>query len=199
MSQPTVSDPTTTPASCAPPCVAEPAEKWFKDEVHPHGPQLKSYLRGSFPSVRDVDDVVQESFLRVWKARATQSIRSTKSFLFQIARHLAVDVIRKERSAPVEALGDLSALSVIDERPDAADALTYHEKISLLSDALAALPDRCREVVYLRKFKGLSQKEVAAQLDISVRTVESQFARGMKLCEEFLRKRGVESFRRDES
>jgi len=60
------------------------------------------------------------------------------------------------------------------------------------------LPARCREVVYLRKLKRLPQKEVAARLGISVRTVESQCALGMKRCEAYLRKHGIESFGYDE-
>lgn len=167
--------------------------RWFHEEVHLHEPVLRSYLRGKFPLLRDVDDIVQESFLRIWRTRLTRPILSTKSFLFQVARHLAIDEFRQDR-APAETLSKPKETPVIDENPDAADEFDYNEKVALLSDALAALPDRCREVVYLRKFKELSQKEVAAQLGISVRTVESQFARGMLLCEDFLRRRGVTSF-----
>ena len=170
--------------------------QWFTDEVQQHEPALRGYLRNAFPTL-EVDDVVQESYLRIWRARLARPIHSTKAFLFQIARHLAVDGLRKE-SGPVIAWRDLAELPVLDDKPNAADELDYHERVSLLSDALAALPDRCREVVYLRKFRGLAQKEVAAQLGISVRTVESQFARGMHLCEDYLRRRGVTGFCRDE-
>ena len=63
----------------------------------------------------------------------------------------------------------------------------------VLADAVASLPTRCREIIILCKFKGLSQKEVAAQFGISERTVEVQVARGVKRCEEYLRKRGIHS------
>ena len=172
--------------------------RWFTDEVYAHEPSLRSYLHGAFPSVRDVDDVVQESYVRIWKARLSRPIHSSKTFLFRVARHLAVDLLRRKQVSPISDSSDLAAVSVIEDRPNAADALTHHERIDLLSDALAALPERCRMVVYLRKFKGLSQKDTAAQLGVSVRTVESQFARGVKLCEDYLRQRGVESFKRGE-
>jgi hypothetical protein len=55
----------------APPAAALRA--WFAEEVQPHDAQLKAYLRGAFPAVRDVEDVVQESYLRVWRARATHA------------------------------------------------------------------------------------------------------------------------------
>lgn len=168
--------------------------RWFKDEVHPHDASLKAYLRSSFPTVRDVEDMVQESYLRVWKAQLVRPVTSVKSFLFQIARHLAIDVVRRNRASPTENMGDLSGIFVIDSAPDAAAALSYREKACLLADALTALPVRCREIVILRKYRFLSQKEVAAQLGISERTVESQLARGLKLCEGYLRKHGVVSF-----
>lgn len=174
---------------------AENHAEWFTQEVQQHEPALRGYLRSAFPTL-EVDDVVQESYLRIWRARLARPIHSTKAFLFQIARHLAVDGLR-QKSAPVIASSDLAELAVLDDKPNAADELDYHERVSVLSDALAALPSRCREVVYLRKFRGLHQKEVAAQLGISVRTVESQFARGMRLCEDFLRRRGITGFSRD--
>jgi hypothetical protein len=48
--------------------------RWFAEEVQPHEASLRAYMRGAFPMVRDVDDVVQESYLRVWRARAAQPI-----------------------------------------------------------------------------------------------------------------------------
>jgi RNA polymerase sigma-70 factor (ECF subfamily) len=170
----------------------DPAQ-WFADEVHPHESQLRSYLRGRFPAVRDVDDVVQESYLRIWRARAARPIESAKAFLFTVARHLALDVVRRNRTLPNLSLGDLPALNVVEDKLHAADLLSYHEKVHLLADVLAALPDRCREIVVLRKLKCLSQREVATQLGLSERTVENQLARGIKRCEASFRRRGVHS------
>jgi RNA polymerase sigma-70 factor (ECF subfamily) len=87
----------------------------------------------------------------------------------------------------------LAALNVVEDKPHAADALNYHEKVRLLADVLAELPDRCREVVVLRKLRCLSQREVAMQLGLSERTVENQLARGMKRCEASFRHRGITS------
>jgi RNA polymerase sigma factor (sigma-70 family) len=172
--------------------------QWFTEQVQPHASQLKAYLRGSFPSVRDVEDVVQESCLRVWKTRSAHPIRSAKSFLFQVARNLAIDILRKDRSAAAESQVDFSTLSVLEDGPNAADALSRQEKIDLLIHALATLPDRTREIVFLRKLQGLPQREVAAQLGISERTVETRLAKGMNKCADYLRRRGVCGFAADE-
>jgi RNA polymerase sigma-70 factor (ECF subfamily) len=168
--------------------------RWFAAEVQPHEPALRGYLRGSFPAVRDVDDVVQESYLRVWRARAAQPIQSAKAFLFTVARRLALDHVRREAISPLRGVGDLAALPVLEERPDVIDAISDQEKIRLLAEAVGSLPARCREVVFLHKIQGLSQRDVAAQLGIAEKTVENQIARGVKGCEEFFRRRGIEYF-----
>jgi len=172
--------------------------RWFAEQIHPHNGQLKAYLRSVFPSVRDIDDVVQESYLRIWKARLSRPINSGKSFLFQIARHLAIDVIRARKIAATESLVDFEALPVLDTRPDAATTLSRKERIELLAEALASLPHRTREIIFMRKFQSIPQKVVAARLSVSERTVEAQVAKGMKLCENFLRKRGILGFPYDD-
>jgi RNA polymerase sigma factor (sigma-70 family) len=173
------------------PVTQRPAAEWFAEEVQPHEARLRSYLHGRFPAVHDVDDVVQESYLRIWRARTARPIRSAKAFLFTIARHLALDVVRRKISGPDITMGDLAALCVSEDKPNAADTLCYHEKVCLLAEVLTALPARCREIVVLRKLKSLSQKDVAARLGLSERTVENQLARGLKRCEKLLRRRGL--------
>jgi RNA polymerase sigma-70 factor (ECF subfamily) len=172
--------------------------RWFHEEVHPHEAALRAYLRGAFPSVRDVDDVVQESFLRIWKARLIRPIASTKSFLFQVARHFVIDGVRRDQTAQTQSLGDLAALPVLEDRRNAVEMLTYKEKVSFLAEALASLPPRCREIMILRKFHKMPQAEIATRLAISERTVESQITRGMKLVAARLQARGLDGFDSDE-
>ncbi|MBX3738916.1 MAG: RNA polymerase sigma factor [Candidatus Didemnitutus sp.] len=187
MSSPT-QPPSTNLAASAPP--ASQAQ-WFRDEVHAHDASLKAYLRGQFPSVRDVDDVVQESYLRVWRRQVSNPIQSAKSFLYKVARHLAIDTLRHHRASPVDAVADISTLEVLDAKPSAADAACTSEEIDLLVEAIETLPPRCREIVILRKLRGLSQKDIAARMGIEERTVETQGAKGLDRCENFLRARGV--------
>lgn len=165
--------------------------QWFAEEVHPHESSLRAYLRGSFPAVRDLDDIVQESYLRIWTARATQPIRSGKAFLFRVARNLALDFVRRRKNSPVDTVQDLSAFPAIEEGPSAAEAACTNQELAILAEAIDSLPGRCREIVVLRKLRGISQKEIAAQLGISEQTVQVQAARGIRRCEKFLRQRGI--------
>jgi hypothetical protein len=71
--------------TCDPKAVCTPASalagtetgraQWFTEKVHVHGPSLRNYLRGVFPTVRDVDDVVQESFLLARARRPADFVR----------------------------------------------------------------------------------------------------------------------------
>lgn len=168
--------------------------RWFVEEIHAHDSSLKSYLRGSFPSVRDVDDIVQESYVRIWTYRATEPVRSAKAFLFKVAQRIALDVLRRQRRSPVSSVGNLECLDVFDEKPAVHDALGQGEKVRLLIEAIDALPSRCREVVILRKLKLLPQREVAERLGISEKGVEIQLSRGLQRCRGFLHERGVKNF-----
>lgn len=174
-------------------------EKWFREEVHAHDAQLKSYLRGSFPSVRDVDDVVQESYLRVWKAAAREPVKSAKAFLYFVARRVALNFVRKEQNAPFEAYGEEALSRVLDDKPNARESAIIQERIDLLADALMSLPARCREITIMHKVKGLSQREVADALGLSERTVETQVRNGVIRCLAYLREHGLENYRGDET
>jgi RNA polymerase sigma factor (sigma-70 family) len=173
--------------------------RWFSDEVQPHTSALRSYVKHSFPFERDVDDIVQESLLRIWRVRLANPVRSAKALLFEIARHTAIDLTRRKKVSPIDAVSDLANLSVVENGMDAINVITKQEKILLLAQAIDDLPAKCREVVVLRKLKLLSQREVADRLGLAGKTVEAHLARGVKRCEAYLRKRGVQNSFSDEA
>jgi RNA polymerase sigma-70 factor (ECF subfamily) len=163
--------------------------RWFVDEVHPHDASLRAYLRAAFPSVREVDDVVQESYLRIWKTHAGTPIRSAKAFLFTVARRLALDLVRRRNRSPIIGVKDPGALFVLDRARDACESASVAQEIQLLVEAIDSLPSRCREIFILCHIDGRTQKEVAARMSISENTVAVQSARGLQRCEQFVRRR----------
>lgn len=152
-----------------------------------HNSTLKAYLRGTFPEVRDIDDVVQESYLRLLKARAKYPIRSVKAFLFHVARCLAIDGTRHAARSPVDSLPDLTTLEVAENKPGVAETVSLNEEVALLARALDTLPTRCREVMYLRQIDGVSQKEIALRLGISELTVQTHVVQGIRRLRKFFR------------
>lgn len=154
---------------------------WFAQQVQPHEPILRAWLLQRYGSRLDIDDVVQESFVRVLRAGATAELRSPKAFLFATARNLALDQMRRHEFSRTEPLAEDDALHVLDEQ-DVPEEVARHQELSHLTEAIQSLPDRCRQIFTLRKIYGLSQAEIAAQLDISEHTVSVQLTRGLHKC-----------------
>jgi RNA polymerase sigma-70 factor (ECF subfamily) len=141
----------------------------------------------------EVEDVVQESYLRIWKARAAHPISSARGFLFEVARRLAIDFTRQQARSPIDALSHLPESLVIEDGPSVREAVSTREEVALLARALDMLPARCREVMILRQIEGCSQKQIAAQLGLSELTVQTHVVQGLRRMRVFFRRHGSAS------
>jgi RNA polymerase sigma factor (sigma-70 family) len=173
-----------------PPQDAEQA-RWFAEEVQPHEASLRAYLRNKFPAHPDLDDLVQETYARLLEARERHPLHAPRSFLFATARNAAFDFFRRRKVAPIDGLAEIDLLPVFEDRPGVAETVCHDQELQLLAAAIQALPDRCREVVTLRKIYGLSHRDIADQLGISVHTVNAQIAIGVLRLRNYLRAHGV--------
>lgn len=178
-----------------PSCTRSAADdsRWFLEEVHSHDRQLKGYVRGLFPALHDVEDVVQESYLRMWKARATHRVACAKAFLFRVARNLAVDSARRESRSPITTLPEPERATLLDPASGVRDIVSTNEELRILGEAIDALPPRCREVIVLRQVEGLSQKEIAAKLGLSELTVQTHVVNGLRRLEAIMRRKGLDT------
>jgi RNA polymerase sigma-70 factor (ECF subfamily) len=143
---------------------------------------LKQYLMRFFVQRQDVEDVLQETFLRAFQSEQRQEIRSPKSFLYKIGKHLALSEKSAKASQLMTYIGDFDELSVIDTKPSTEDDLDIQQRIAMLNQLIQALPPQCRRVLVMRKVFGLSHKEVARRLNISVKTVEQHLTKGLQHC-----------------
>ena len=133
---------------------------------------------------QDIEDIVQETFLRAYQSEQSQVIRSPKSFLFRVARNIALNEIARKANSLTDLVGDPDSLNVIDSMPSAEQQLEIRRRFDALNAAVGALPPQCRRVLVMRKVFGLSHKEIARRLDISVRTVEKHLAKALHRCQE---------------
>jgi RNA polymerase sigma-70 factor (ECF subfamily) len=165
--------------------------RWFAEEVQPHESTLRAWLRGLFPSLPDMDDLVQESYVRLIRAREAGKVGHAKAYLFTTARNAALDFFRRRKIVSIESVGDMSDSTVLDDRPGVADAVSKQQELDLLAEAVRDLPERCRQTLTLRLLYGLSHKEIAAELKVSEHTVKAQLAKGMRRCTVYFEERGL--------
>lgn len=173
------------------PSASSECSRWFDEEVQPHEGDLRAWLRNRFPDARDVDDVVQESYVRLLRAREATPVICARAYLFATARNVALAIFRRPRIFSPSPLTDSAVLEVVQEGGDVAQQVSTREEVALVLDAIDMLPGRCREIFILRKLQGVPQREIAARLGISERTVEVHVARGAQRTVQWLRERGI--------
>lgn len=153
---------------------------WFRTHIEPHERMLRGWLRNSYGNEHDIDDVIQETYSKVLRSHLKKPILSPKAYLFSSARHVMISRLRKEKPHKKTYLEDIEAMGILSNDNQVAQQVIKSEDLDTLKDAIDSLPKRCRQVITLRKIHGLSQKEVALELGITVNTVETQAAIAMR-------------------
>jgi RNA polymerase sigma-70 factor (ECF subfamily) len=132
------------------------------------------------------EDIVQDVFMRVWKDRpdliGTEGIRY---YLFTAVRNNCITKLRREKKAGVVEWEDEAVDYIQDKENGPTDYM------ALVQTAIEGLPPRCREVFLLSRISNMTYKEIAASLGISVKTVENQLSKALKMIRAFLKDKGV--------
>jgi RNA polymerase sigma factor (sigma-70 family) len=162
---------------------------WYLTEVQPHRLALRAWLVARFPTLPDVDDLVQESFARVLRARDTSLIRSTRALLFATARNLALDTMRRQRVVMFEPITDETDSSVLTDGTDVVATVCKQQELELLTQAIQTLPRRCRQIFTLRTAYGFTPKQIGEKLGFSESTVEKEMAKGIRSCAAYFAER----------
>lgn len=185
----------------APPCgepVTDPSAgvarereaRWFDEEIRKHEPQLRRFLQARFGSLSELDDLIQETYSRLWRAKIAGQATLSRGYLFVIARNCAYDLLRRRKVVHFEPLENASPSFILSEDAHPAEKLAQAQELEVLADAIRALPPRCAEIFTLRRVEGFSYEEIARKLGLSERTVNAQLAIGMVRCRRYLAERG---------
>ena len=166
--------------------------RWFVDAVLPHEAGLRRWIHSRFSAIRDVDDLIQEAFSRILKAYQSGPVPNPQAFLFVVSRNLAINRLRRKNLEHPPEAESVDPHVLVDEMAGPFESAALQEEIDDLVSAFQFLPERCRQVMTLRKIYGLSQKEIAAELGISVHTVEAQVGIGLRKCRAFFHQRGYQ-------
>lgn len=157
-------------------------DSWFVREVLVHERALVQCLLRLRVPRDELHDLRQDVYARVYEAASRARPHAPKSFLLTTARNLVADRLRRSRVVSIEPMGDFEPSNVylVDEASPE-HWLDGRQRLKRLAETLDALPDRCREVVWLRRVEELPQKDVARRLGISEKTVEKHLAKAMRL------------------
>lgn len=159
-----------------------------------HRAALRRVVRRHLGSHGDPDDVLQEAFLRAYGAELKRGVEQPKAFLFQVARNTALGELRRASASPMDGSVDPESdgLSTHAVAADAADVLDGRRKLHAFTMAVLQLPPRCRRAFLLRRMEGLSYKQIANRMGISVSAAEKHVAAGLLRCHDYLTERGYE-------
>ena len=165
--------------------IREGNEEAFKTVFLRYYKQLALFARRFVRTTDVAEDLIQEVFARIWESREEWSPGSSlKVYLYQVVKHQALDYLKHKQ---VEDKYDESWMDQ-KETPSIVFSETGEKEQfrRLVNKAIEELPTQARTVYKLHRFDGLTYKEIAQVLDISVKTVESQMTRSLKKLRERL-------------
>lgn len=158
-------------------------ERGFDDIFRAHYTGLVGFAESILKDRAEAEDTAQEVMLELWRRRSNIVLEtSLRAYLFQSARNRALNRIRHQRV--VDRVDPEVARPSPSPRPDR--ELAEREMALLVKQALEDLPDRCREVFRLSREQGLRYAEIAVALGISIKTVEAQMGKALRLLRERL-------------
>ena len=164
--------------------------RWYQEHLQPHESMLRAWLRSRYEEKVDVDDVIQEALIRVLCANEDHDLKSPKAYFFATARNLALDHVRRSKVVFNETLLNQEAMEMIDETESVEETVSRNHELEILTEAIQALPERCRRIFTLSKVYGMSYNQIADEMGISFNTVSAQIAIGLSKCSKFMRQYG---------
>ncbi len=155
-------------------------EAVFEQLFKKHFRELHAY---AFSLLKDWDvaeEIVQSLFLKLWEKNEWSHIQtSIKSYLYKSVYHDSLNYIRRQK---VQLKYQTStAYAMKNDTDDAAGKLKMSELEQHLSQALSKLPEKCRAIFQLSRFQELKYQEIATQLDISIKTVETHMGKALRI------------------
>jgi RNA polymerase sigma-70 factor, ECF subfamily len=147
---------------------------------HAYGLALRILGNGA-----DAEDVVQDTFLKVWTHRGRWETGRAKfsTWLYRVVMNRCIDLRRQPRNEDVEGVPE-----PIDQQPDVVTTMQRAEVKDMLDDAMRSLPDHQRVAVILSYHESLSNQEIADVMETTVAAVESLLKRGRQQLRKNLRR-----------
>jgi len=139
------------------------------------------YYAAKFVDDEAARDIVQDVFAKLWSDEQITIRKSLNALLFTMVRNICLQHLEKQKVR--NKFLTLSKLALQEEElryyMDEKTSLIEQEMENRLNQAIEALPDRCRKVFVMSRYENKKNREIAEELNISVKAVEKQIARAM--------------------
>jgi RNA polymerase sigma-70 factor (ECF subfamily) len=156
-------------------------------------PRLFAFSRKFIDDKEVARDIVQEIFFEFWENRFRTVIKSSLSaYLFKILHNKCLNYIRDSKvhgkyTSYVDLKLKEAELMFFDEDQGCYTSIFFKEIEEIFNSSVNSMPETCRQIFIMSRIDGLSNKEIADKLNISVRTVENQIYRALKTLKENLK------------
>ncbi len=145
-------------------------KKLFKKVFDAYAKELKRFLYFKFRDLTSAEDVLQESFLKLWKNCDKVSYDKVKSYLFTVANNSFLDIKKHEK-----VVRNHHKKVIREENIQSPEYLMIEKEfLEKVEKAIAELPEKQREVFVMSKIEKMKYKEIAEKLGISVKAVEKR-------------------------
>lgn len=155
-------------------------EEWFRREILSHEAALVRFLYRKWVNPKDVEDIRHDIYVRILEAAERERPTQPKAFLFSVAKNLLIDRARRDRIVAIDLLEDVDSLNVLIDEVSPERRASGREQLQRLSALFDRLPERRRQVVWMRRIEDLPQKEIARRLNIAEATVEKHLVLGIR-------------------
>lgn len=152
-----------------------------------HNSFLKKFLGSFLTTQQDIEDVAQEAYLRAYITEQRETIEQPKAFLFKVARNLALTKLAKKSRQITDYIEEAGHSAIQQTEAPSDLELEAQQCFGLYCEAVASLPEKCRQVFLLRKVHGLSHRDIAARLNLSISSVEKYLRQGILACSKHLK------------
>jgi len=147
-----------------------------------HNAALVSFLAARLHNAQDARDVAQEAYVRLLQLDSPGALGFLRGYLFKIAENLAIDRLRHQALRVRAAYTEKLLFDEFDEGSSAEQNLLAQEELSRISSRLMDLPDDCRRAFVMHVLLDRPTKDIAAEMDVTDRTVRNYVTRGLLVC-----------------
>jgi len=160
-------------------------EKAFEDLYRRMYPMLKKYAVYLVRDVEDAQLILNDVFIAVW--RNNTRLLNESAYLYRAVKNASADYHKRSKINFIH-IDEEEVAEVSDKAADPCQVYLDKDRNRMLHQLIDQMPERRRLVFYMYRIDGFSYKEIAALLDISIRTVEDHLVKGFQFLQEMVLK-----------